>query len=102
MHNRLPMGLASSPYIATMAMKFTFNDAVLEKFKEEMGYSMFEFKSYDDFLKYYLDDCIIFTSKHSKNVKYNSNQTPNRLGKCYLCIESARLDRIIKKSKFHV
>ena len=74
MHNRLPMGLASSPYIATMAMKYTFNDAVLEKFKEEMGYSMFEFKSYDDFLKYYLDDCIIFTSKHSKNVKYSSNE----------------------------
>ena len=62
-HERLPMGLSSSPYIATMAMNYTFSDSVLEKFKEEMGYSDFDFSRYDQFLSYYLDDCIIFTSK---------------------------------------
>ena len=68
------MGLSSSPYIATMAMNYTFSDSVLEKFKEEMGYSDFDFSRYDEFLSYCLDDCIIFTSKSKKTDKYNSKQ----------------------------
>ena len=68
------MGLSSSPYIATMAMNFTFSDSVLEKFKEEMGYADFDFSSYDQFLSYYLDDCIIYTSKSNKSEKYSIKQ----------------------------
>ena len=63
------MGLSSSPYIATMEMNYTFSDSVLEKLKEEMG-----FTHYDQFLSYYLDDCIIFTSKSKKTAKYSSKQ----------------------------
>ena len=73
-HERLPMGLSSSPYIATMAMNFTFSDSVLEKFKQEMSYSDFDFSSFDQFLSYYLDDCIIFTSKAKQTEKYSSKQ----------------------------
>ena len=57
-----------------MAMNYTFCDSVLEKFKEEMGYTDVNFSRYDQFLSYYLDDCIIFTSKSKKTEKYSSKQ----------------------------
>ena len=51
-HDRLPMGLASSPYIATMAMKYTFSDDDLEKFKEENNYADLPFSRFDQFLSF--------------------------------------------------
>ena len=74
MHYRLPMGLASSPYIASCAMQFTFSDAMLLKFKEENDLMDFPFTKFAQFSKYYLDDVIVFTSKKPKSCKYDSKQ----------------------------
>ena len=68
------MGLSSSPYIATMAMQFTFSDAMLLKFKEENNYMDFKYTKFSEFIKYYLDDVIIFTDKKPKDSKYDSKQ----------------------------
>ena len=68
------MGLASSPYIATMAMKYTFSDDVLEKFKEEHNYADLPFSRFDQFLSFYLDDCLIYTPKELNCLKYNSRK----------------------------
>ena len=73
-HYRLPMGLASSPYIAMMAMQFTFSDAMLLKFKEENNFMDFPYTKFTEFVKYYLDDVIVFTNKKPKESKYDSKQ----------------------------
>ena len=68
------MGLASSPYIATMAMKYTFSNDVLDKFKEEHNYADLPFSRFDQFLSFYLDDCLVYTSKELNNSKFNSRK----------------------------
>ena len=62
MHNRLPMGLKSSPYISSCAMEYTFSPSVLKKFKEKYNIEM-PFTRYDQFSAFYLDDIICHTVK---------------------------------------
>ena len=62
MHNRLPMGLKSSPYISSCAMQYTFSDSVLKKFKENNKINL-PFTRYDQFSVFYLDDILIFSEK---------------------------------------
>ena len=68
MHYRLPMGLSSSPYIAMMAMQFTFSDAMLLKFKEENNFMDFPYTKFAEFMKYYLDNVIVFTDKKGEQI----------------------------------
>ena len=66
-HTRLPMGTSLSPYLAALAMQWTFNKKVLEKFLRERNINpeTFEHKSFESFCVWYLDDILIYSNRNS-------------------------------------
>ena len=74
-HPRLPMGTSLSPYLAALAMQWTFSKKVLEKFLRERGINpeTFPHKSYQSFCLYYLDDILIYSNRNSTCPELNLN-----------------------------
>ena len=74
-HTRLPMGTSLSPYLAALAMQWTFSKKVLEKFLRERGINpeTFPHKSYQSFCVYYLDDILIYSNRNSTCPELNLN-----------------------------
>ena len=94
---RCVQGVAASPYHAQSAMHLTFSQVVLEEWfiKEKVDREFFIYSSFGEFLKYFLDDVLI----------YSDLEKGNRLH--FLCIDAAwyALDRAgwninIKKCNF--
>ena len=74
MSKRLAMGLANAPFIAFMAMKFTFRDEMLKQFLEINNITNFPYQSFDSFLKVYLDDILCHTPRKSEGKHYTPKQ----------------------------
>ena len=62
---RLVQGLGIAPNIFVAAMNACFNDDILKEFKATKQWNQedFPFHSFKDFLLFYIDDCLIATSK---------------------------------------
>ena len=74
-HERMPMGISSTPYWAQTAMDWTFRDEVLERFQKENKVKL-PFKSYRQFCLWYLDDCLLFSPI---NQSKETNLSPKKL-----------------------
>ena len=74
-HTRLPMGTSLSPYLASLAMQWTFSKKVLEKFLRERNINpeTFQHKSFESFCVWYLDDILIYSNRNSTCPELNLN-----------------------------
>ena len=79
---RLAMGLSNAPYVAFQAMKFSFREEVLQQFLEKNNIKDFPFKSFDSFVKIYLDDILC----HTPRKQISPNFTPKKLH--FICLEA--------------
>ena len=76
------MGLSNAPYVASQAMKFSFREEVLQQFLEKNNIKDFPFKSFDEFVKIYLDDILC----HSPREQISPKFTPKKLH--FICLEA--------------
>ena len=82
MSKKLAMGLANAPFIAFMAMKFSFRDEMLKQFLEINKITDFPYKSFDSYLKIYLDDILCHTPRKPVCKHYTAKQLH------FICLQS--------------